>query len=66
MNYIKIDEGVYKKVSDYVGVRGLFRAIKDIKNIFYNPYLQSYEKQEKINEIYSAVKRQNSEALNGL
>lgn len=66
MNYIKIDEGVYKKVSSYTGFYGLFQAIKDIKAIFYNPDLQSYEKAEKIENIYSAVVNQNKEALNGL
>lgn len=66
MKYIKIDEGCYKKVSGYVGFHGLFRAIKDIKDIFYNPNLQSYEKAEKIENIYSTVVNQNREALNGL
>lgn len=66
MNYIKIDEGVYKKVSSYTGFYGLFQAIKDIKKIFYNPNLQSYEKAEKIIDIYNEVINYNKEALNGL
>lgn len=37
-----------------------------MKDIFYNPNLQSYEKAEKIENIYSTVVNQNKEALNGL
>jgi hypothetical protein len=66
MKYIKIAEGVYKKVSGYVGFHGLFRAIKDMKDIFYNPNIQSYEKAEKIENIYNEVINYNKEALNGV
>ena len=66
MKYIKTAEGCYKKVSGYVVFHGLFRAIKDMKDIFYNPNLQSYEKAEKIENIYSTGVNQNREALNGL
>ena len=67
MSYIiKIDEGCCKKVSGYTGFYGLFRAIKDMKAIFNNPYFQSYEKEEKIRNIYSEVVNCNKEALNGL
>ena len=66
MKYIKIDEGCYKQVSGYVGFHGLFRAIKDIKAIFNNPYLQIYEKEKKIEDIYIEVVNYNKEVLNGL
>lgn len=66
MKYIKIDEGCYKKVPTYTGFSGLFQAIKDMRDIFYNPNLQSYEKAEKIENIYSTVVNLNKEALNGL
>ena len=66
MKYIKIDEGCYQKVSDYTGFYGLFRAIKDMKAIFFNLNLQSYEKAEKISDIYNKVVNYNKEALNGL
>jgi hypothetical protein len=66
MKYIKIDEGCYKKVSDYTGFYGLFKAIKDIKAIFFSLSLQSYEKAEKIENIYSEVVSYNKEVLNGL
>lgn len=64
MSYIiKIDEGVYKKVSGYTGFYGLFRAIKDMMAISTNPYLQSYEKEQKVRDIYSEVVNCNKEAL---
>jgi len=66
VKYIKIDEGCYKKVSGYTGFSGLFQAIKDIKAIFYSLSLQSYEKAEKIENIYREVVNCNKEILNGL
>ena len=66
MRYIKIDEGCLKKVSSYTGFNGLFQAIKDMKAIFFSLSLQSYEKAEKIENIYSEVINYNKEALNGL
>jgi hypothetical protein len=66
MKYIKIGEGCYKKVSGYTGFYGLFQAIKHIKAIFFSLSLQSYEKAEKIENIYSEVVSYNKEVLNGL
>jgi hypothetical protein len=66
MKYIKIGEGCYKKVSGYTGFYGLFQAIKDMKAIFFNLNLQSYEKAEKIRDIYNEVINYNKEALNGV